>query len=108
MICYVCLDDEPIDPPETYKPFIVTTCGDHALYRDCLEDAVEMACKDESLYPIRCCSAGTLPFNRIQHAFSHQPKRSEHLLARYREKREEYETSPEIRVYCSSKACYAV
>jgi hypothetical protein len=105
--CYICCmgpEDTEIHP---------LYCGEHAICTDCLRQAVSVAAKDESAYPIRCgdkdswCTAiSTEIIENILISTDSDEDRA--LLQRFLAKAEEWSVPAAERTYCANTTCHIV
>ncbi|EIN08610.1 hypothetical protein PUNSTDRAFT_103484 [Punctularia strigosozonata HHB-11173 SS5] len=79
-------------------PSIAGPCG-HPYDVECITDLVEAATRDQSLFPIRCCTQ-PIPFSLIR------PHLSSQLALLFEKKEREYNTVGK-KIYCSSRSCGA-
>jgi hypothetical protein len=73
-------------------------CDRHFYCRECLANFFEYTIGDESLYPPKCCDHEIL-FDNVKTLLDDK------LVARYAEKKIEYDTEPSKRTYCSGSNC---
>ena len=84
-LCDICYD----------LPASVQLVCDHGLCKDCLERAVLLATKDQSMYPPRCC--GIIPLELFQDVLSKD------LVELFKLRKAEYITAD--RIYCPWDHC---
>jgi len=70
----------------------------HIYCRECITSLVEACIRDESLYPIKCCKQ---PLSKAELDRALNAK----LRAAFELKCREFNTSPDLRVYCSNQKC---
>lgn len=73
-------------------------CDRHYYCRECLANFFEYTIGDESLYPPKCCDH-EIVFDNVKTLLDDK------LVARYADKKIEYDTQPEKRVYCCGSSC---
>ncbi|KAI4755250.1 hypothetical protein E4T52_12802 [Aureobasidium sp. EXF-3400] len=73
-------------------------CDRHYYCRECLANFFEYTIGDESLYPPKCCDREIL-FDNVKTLLDDK------LVARYADKKIEYDTEPNKRTYCCGDNC---
>jgi len=73
-------------------------CDRHYYCRECLANFFEYTIGDESLYPPKCCDREII-FDNVKTLLDDK------LVARYADKKIEYDTKPDKRTYCCGANC---
>lgn len=73
-------------------------CDRHYYCRECLANFFEYTIGDESLYPPKCCNQ-EIVFDNVKTLLDDK------LVARYADKKIEYDTDPDKRIYCCGANC---
>jgi hypothetical protein len=90
--CVVCT--EQISPLRVFR----APCG-HNYCRPCLVDLAEASTRDESLFPLRCCTHHYFDLDEVA------PFLTSRLVTLIRAKAIEFGTPPGNRVYCTNSIC---
>lgn len=96
--CYICFEDVQL-----FK-VLQLTCGEHWICHECIAEPFELAIKQESLYPPKCCNnTGPLKIEDFEHLLA---KDHPDLPARYESKLQEYHMEKRFRRYCGVEDCH--
>ncbi|CAD0084011.1 unnamed protein product [Aureobasidium vineae] len=85
---------------EAIAALLTSPCDHHFYCFECLANFFEYTIGDESLYPPKCCDR-EIVFDNIKTLLDDK------LVARYTEKKIEYDTEPTKRTYCCGSNCKA-
>lgn len=98
MSCVICADHIA-----SWRQWLEAPCG-HKFCHNCATELVEAYIREESLHPLQCCNI-SIPKTDVERFIQNPNGLQTPLFFLFRDKHEEYTTSPEKRIYCPNQKC---